>query len=421
MANRKHLIIGSGHGALSALKAIRGINEDDEIKVVTMEDYPPYSPTALPYLLAGRITQSNMWLVHDGFFQKMRSSFTKSKEVVQVTPLRKEVLYRDNDRDTYDTLLIATGSKPVIPPIKGLAEAGFLSLHTIGDCQRLLHHLKDTEEVAILGAGLIGVELAVALRERGHQIKVIEMENNILPLYFDGKVASYIDDVLKGHGIQTFTSKRVTEVRKKKGKTEIALSDGSALESDIFIIAVGVKPRISFLKGSGVNVNEGVVVDRKMKTNIDDIFAVGDVVESYDFLTRQAGLNAIITTAVTQGRVAGINMAGGDGEYQGWISMNVFHFFGHMACSVGLSLKEDQILEEANDDSKTFKKFVFQQDRLVGAMFMNHEIDPGVIRYLIEKRIDLGQYKDMLLEKPREISRWLMIDTERKGSMLVQA
>ena len=130
---KKHLIIGTGSAALSALESLRAINQEDEIKLVTREEMMPYSPTALPFLLSGRLKEADLWLRDDTFFEKLNSSLVLGKEVVEVIPVEKRVLYKDGSHDAYDTLLIASGSQPVVLKIKGIEETGYITFHTFYD------------------------------------------------------------------------------------------------------------------------------------------------------------------------------------------------------------------------------------------------------------------------------------------------
>ena len=177
---------------------------------------------------------------------------------------------------------------------------------------------------------------------------------------------------------------------------------------------------MAFLNGTGIKLNNGIVVDGKMETNIANIYAAGDIAEARGFFDNEFGVSATIPNAVNQGKVAGANMAGEATEYEGWISMNVFNFFGHRACSIGLSAmteEEKEVLVQKDEKQKRVKKLIFQGDRLVGAMFLNVDVDPGVILYLIEKRLDVGQYKQMLFDSTRDVSLWLGLETERKEAL----
>jgi len=204
---KKHLIIGSGPAALSALEEIRSINSEDEIKLVTMEPHPPYSPSVLPYLLAGRTKEADVWLGDESYFRKMNATFAKGKEVVRVIPDRKEVVYSAGDRDGYDTILIATGSKPVKPPLKGLDEAGFLGFHIMDDYRKLLQQLGNKMDLAIYGAGFVAIELAMALLEGRYSVKVI-VRSRVLRGYFDKNVGTVIEDIFRGQGAQVIPAAR---------------------------------------------------------------------------------------------------------------------------------------------------------------------------------------------------------------------
>jgi len=420
---RKYLIIGCGSAGLAALEKIRSLTSEDEVRLVTKENCLPYSPTCLPYLLAGRIKETDMWIGDKEYFQSLKASWLKGKNVIKVLPEEKKVVYDDGTFDRYDALLVASGSEPVKPPIDGLEQSGAMSFHTLGDCYKLRSALAHRKGVTILGAGLVGMELALALCEVGCRVKVVEKEARVLPLYFHERAAAYITDIFLDHGVRIFTNKEVVGVRGRGEKIEVSCTDGDVFATDLLLTCVGVRPRTSFLADSGVRINVGVVVDRRMKTNIEGIYAAGDVAEAPDFFFGQPGINAIIPNAVVQGGIAGANMVGEEEEFKGWISMNVFNFFSNMACSIGLCLAEEedkQILEKEGRQEKSVKRLVFENDKLIGAMFVNEEVDPGVIHYLIENRIELKDHKELLLERTKEASRWLMLEAEKKQAMSLE-
>jgi phenylglyoxylate dehydrogenase epsilon subunit len=170
---------------------------------------------------------------------------------------------------------------------------------------------------------------------------------------------------------------------------------------------------MNYLKGTEILTRRGVLVDKQMRTNLPDIYAAGDVAEGHDFFFGQVGINAIAPTAIQQGKVAGANMAGEETEDRGWIPMNVFRFFGHTTFSIGLSSQSSSQILKQKDKADVYKELVIQENRLVGARFIDAEVDPGIFRYLMEEKVDVGPYKDVLLERPREMSRWLAMQAER--------
>jgi len=415
MQKRKHLIIGCGSAGLSALEQIRRLNSEDEIKIVTMEDFPPYSPTLLPYLLSGRIDEGHLLMREENYFVEMKATLVRGKTITRVLPETKRVVYADGQEEAYDTLLIASGSEAVKPPIKGLNGNTFLGFHTIADCTKLLKQLAGKSDVAVLGAGLVGMEVAIGLVERGCRVTVLEKEPRLLPLYFDQEAEVLIRGIFTAHGIQLLTGREVSEVNRENRRIEINFARGEPVQVDVLITCIGVKARTSFATETGIAVNQGILVDRRMRTNMEDIYAAGDVAETADFFSGKLGMNPTIPSAIEQGEVAGSNMAGVEAEYEGWISTNIFHLFGNTAFSAGISMPDSdnyQVLTEKNERKVQFKRLIYDDDTLVGAMFINIDLDPGVILYLIRNRVGIGSHKQQLFEQPKEISRWLMQEAE---------
>lgn len=421
MSRKRHLILGGGSAGLAALEQIRRQTQEDEVKLVTMEPDPPYSPTSLPYLLAERIKETDLSIHDEEYLRQGNSMLVTGKEVVHVAPEKAQVVYNDGTADNYDTLLIATGSEPASPSIKGLDRVDCLGFHTLTDYRRLVSELKDNPDVVVLGAGLVGMEVASGLLERGCSVRIVEKELGVLPLYFNGPAEKHIREVFLQKGALIFTGKQVSQVKRDKDRIEVIFTDGRSLKGNVLITATGVKARVSFLKDSGIKINQGILVDKQMRTNMPNIYAAGDVAEAMDFFAGEPGLNPILPAAVDQGKVAGANMAGQPTDYEGWISMNTFNFFGHRAFSAGLSMSRDRdydILERNDSAKKQFKRLVFYKDRLVGAVLVNMEVDSGVLVHLMRKRADIGAYKELLFERPRDVSRWLMLELEKKEADL---
>jgi phenylglyoxylate dehydrogenase epsilon subunit len=408
---KKHLIIGAGPAALSALEAIRRSTSQDEVKLVTLEDCLPYSPAALPYLLRKGITEAQLWLRDEAYFRDQRCTLVRGKEVTRLLPEKKEVVYDDGVSESYDTLLIASGAEPVRPAIEGMEEVGTQHFRTLTDCRRLLAELKTKNRVAILGAGLVGMKIAAALLERGCQVSIVEKEQTVLPLYFSEEAEVYIRETFMDHKARFFMGKAVRSVKREGEEITIFLSDGGSLTADILINATGVKSRIPFLSGTGVRTASGILVDKRMGTSIDQIYAAGDVAETPDFFTGEPKISAIIPSAVRQGRVAGANMAGVRAEYEGGIPMTAFDFMGNWAFSIGepmLQQDPGQVLKQKDGQKKKFKKLVFDGDRLIGGMFLNEKVDPGIILHIIRERINLAPHKEALFEGTRPLSDpWL--------------
>ena len=408
---KKHLIIGAGIAALSAARSIRRISESDEIKMVTMEDCLPYSPAVLPYLISKRIDENHITIAGEDVLGLLGSCLERRKKVVHVSTDTKEVFYESGERERFDTLLIASGSEPLEPRIRGLEEVGFVGCHTLADCKAILGTLKEKSRVILYGAGLVSLEIGAALLEAGHEVEIVA-RSRILRKYFDKEAVGIISDIFERRGAKFHNGKEIIEAGREGAGLRIGFTDATSLTGDLLICCLGVVPRTAFLANTDIKVNEGVVVDRAMRTNISDVYAAGDVAESPDYFSNESGINAIAPTAISQGRIAGANMAGETVEDKGWISMNVFKFLGHSAFSVGLpaDVEGAYILREKNPEN--FKELVFRENRLLGARFIDIDVDPGVFRYLIEEAVDVKE-KEMLFERPRQTSLWLMMESEK--------
>jgi phenylglyoxylate dehydrogenase epsilon subunit len=418
---KKHLIIGCGTAALSALKQIRKVSSEDVVKLVTMESHPPYSPMSLPYVVSKRVSRSDIQMVDDDFFKQMDATLLTNRRVLQVDPGNRNVTYDNGEGEGYDRLLIATGSEPIVPPL--LKAAGCFGFHVMDDCLNVIDQLKNKRRVGILGAGLVAMELAVALKERGCQVTVIAPRERILRRYFDTEASRWIIDIFEKNGVRIHLNwGEATSAQKSEGEIRVRFGQDRKLETDMLIAGIGVIPRVSFLRDSGIAINEGIRVDRRMRTNVPTVFAAGDVAEAADFFTGQEGLNPILPNAVHQGRVAGSNMVDKELDYEGWLPMNTFNFFGHLAVSVGKAAPSggEDVLTEKNGSRASYRKIICKGGRLLGAAFIDTDVDVGVFQYLIRKKIDLGKHPDLLLQAPRETGLWLMHEAEKRETLSIE-
>jgi len=417
VAKKRHLIVGSGAAGLSALRQIRSVSGEDEIRVVTLEDSLPYSPTALPYLLYGKIEPPKLWTADRDLFLQLRAELVLGRKLIQVIPEEKVAVFEGGNREEFDTLLIATGSKPLQPSIKGMAPGEALVFHTLRDLQALDRSLEGRKEseVLIYGGGLVAMGVGQALIRRGIRVKVV-VRSRVLRRYFDLEAGTLIDGVFSSQGAEIIVGSEIDRVEKSGNKVNVHMGNGRVITGDLLINALGTTPRISFLERSGIAIDAGILVDQKMRTNKEHIYAAGDVAVAKDFFSHTPGANAILPSAVEQGKIAGSNMAGADLEYEGWISMNVFHFFGKGAYSIGVLEGNNgaEVLKDGGKEKGYYTKLAFREGRLSGAAFVNVDVDPGVILYLIKNRLDIGKYKNHLLQKPGQISRWLMARNERE-------
>ncbi len=412
MAEKRYVIVGDGPAGLNAAEGLRSTNSQSKIFLIGQESTLPYSPTVLPYFVSGKIKEKALFLSDNEYFKHLDIELIRGKGVVSVSPQEGKVFLKDGSFLHYDVLILAQGGSPIVPDIPGLRELNPLVLRTLADAKRLRSKGLKASRAIVLGAGLIGMQTAQSLSEMGLSVQVVELLNQVLPGYFDQRASGIIQKAYESHRVSLYTSTQVERVEFKKGSYILSLKNGKTLNAPLLFVATGVAPNIDFLRGSGIELDKGILVDKKMRTNLPNIFAAGDVVQMDDFWGGGRVNQPILIHAVDQGRMAAASALGEEISCAGNLSMNLFHFFGQIAFSIGLVSPDRRDRFKVHrthvPSKRRYIKFVFDGDCLAGVMAINTILDPGILHQLIRLRIPLGREKKEFLEKPLEMGRRLM-------------
>ncbi len=412
MLHTKYLIIGSSHAGLSALDAVRLQDKKGSLTLVTQELCLPYSPTILPYVLSGQAQPEKVFLRDQQSLDGLSVVFKPGARVVAVDGRCRQVTLQSGEKIEYEKLLLATGAAPKLPPLQGLEAAPHHVLRTLEDALDLRSKLRKEGTAVVLGAGLIGLHAAENLAKGGMKVLVLEALSQVLPGYFDEEASQMIYRAFADNGVKILLKEKVSSVKAAHGETSLSLASGSSLSAGLLVVATGVRPRVEVLKGSGVEVDQGILVDERMRTNMNGIWAAGDVAQARGFFESSKILNATLPNAVEQGRIAGMDMVDDPAlkVFQGAVSLNTYKFFGHRAFSVGIVREEEgcEVERAVVADSFKYQKLIFKEDQLVGASGINCELDPGVMVQLIRRKAYLGDVKARFCASPVEISRVMM-------------
>lgn len=387
---------------MHAIEAIRRFQpEGSEIHLVC--DEPAYARMVLPYYISGDVGEEHVLTADDATLERFKVTPHFGVRAEAVDPDARKVKLSDGTTLEFDTLLIATGSRPVRPPVEGLDLPGVTNLWTLEDARRLIQLTGTGKRVVFLGAGFIGFIVLNALHKRGCDLTVIELQDQILPRMLDREAAELATQWLTARGVKIHCGVEAKRIEQADDGLRVHLSDGSAVPADCVVIATGVRPNVEFLRGSGIELNEGVVVNERLQTNYPYIYAAGDCAEGVDLLGGRA-VHAIQPTAIEHGRVAGANMAGQDVAYDGSLSMNVLDICGLHAASFGRWADEADIVRLSNPSRPVYRKYVFDGDRMVGGIVLgptsdiSHLADIGMIKGLIQTRVSMGPWKLYLRE-----------------------
>jgi NAD(P)H-nitrite reductase large subunit len=397
----KHVILGNGPAGVVAAETLRQVDPVAEIVLVGDEDEPPYSRMAIPYLLVGHIDEAGTHLRKNAaHFESKRIRLAKG-HASAIDAGKKVVKLADGGTLPYDKLLLATGSHPIKPPIPGIELPGVHTCWTLEDARAIARHLAPGNRVLQIGAGFIGCIILQALAERGVKLTVVEMGDRMVPRMMTPLAGNMIKRWVEAKGVQVVTNAKVVKIE-AGSPLKATVSTGAVLDCDLIIASAGVKPNVDFLAGSGVRINQGIVVDNTMRTSVADIYAAGDAVETAEFGTDKPFVNAIQPDAVEQARVAALNMAGRPTRSPGSLAINVLDTMGLISASFGQwgGVPGGHGAESIDERQHRYMSLQFDGDVLVGATTIGTTQHVGVLRGLIQGRIPLGRWRDQLLESP---------------------
>jgi len=394
----KVIVIGNGVAGNTASSTIRRLDAQAEITIISEEIYPEYSPCALPQYIAGELGRQNVFLRNKRDYSRERTKTIFGQKVTGISPEDRRV-FLDTTSLTYDKLIIATGSKPVALPIKGMNLDGVFNLKSLGDADQIFHYTGNT--AVIIGSGPIGVETSVALSKRGRQIYLIEVLNRIMPRVFDETPSSRLRDILEERGVRVLTGEKVISIV-GNGKVEGIVTDKRRIKCDMVILGAGMKPNIELAQQSGVNIGAlgGIAVTQQMMTNLDNIYACGDCVETEDRTTGEHTLSLLWHNARRQGEVAGYNCSGVPKSYLGSENITSLDIFGVHAASFGsieAGVNQHQDIEIVERFlGKNYYRLIIAQSRLIGAQSIGDAQDMGALLCALVRRDDLNEIKQAI-------------------------
>jgi NAD(P)H-nitrite reductase large subunit len=404
-----YLIIGAGPAGVRAAEELRRQDPDGRITLLDGEGEAPYSRMAIPYFLEGKIGEEGTWLHRPlSWYQEQGMEIIRGR-AARVDATAKKVILEDGSSLEWDRLLLATGARPVRPPVEGLGQNHPRIRHcwTLEDARAIAGLAGRGAEVVLMGAGFIGSIILESLVLRGVRLTVVEVEDRMVPRMLDETAGGMLKAWCEKKGVRVLTSTRIERVGEKAdGRLEIALSSGETLPADLLVVAAGVTPNIECLADTGVERRTGVIVNARMETSLPDVWAAGDCAEGCDFSTGDLSTLAIQPVAVEQGVIAARNMAGVRAEYHCALPMNVLATLGLITTSFGrhdgLEIGERAVLHDP--EHWRYIRLEFHEDRLIGAQTAGHVSMVGCLRGLIQGRVPLKGWKDILLREPHRVA-----------------
>ncbi len=411
----KHVIIGAGPAGVVAAEALRRHDPESSIIIVGDEPEPPYSRMAIPYFLVDRVAEEGTYLRKgEGHFEDLGIEVRRARASAVDTAARSVAL-DGGDTLAYDRLLVATGSRPLAPPVPGANLDGVHPCWTLADARAIVARAQPGASVVLMGAGFIGSIILEALAARGVKLTVIELENRMVPRMVNQTMGGMLARWCESKGVAVHTSTRVEAIESDGDGLRVRIDSGDPIAAALVIAATGVAPNIDFLAGSGIETDRGVVVDDHLAATADGVYAAGDVAQGRDFSTGEYSVQAIQPTAADHARVCASNMAGCEQRHQGSVAMNVLDTLGLISTSFGRwdGVDGGDAVERCDPERYRYINLQFADDVLVGASSLGLTEHVGVLRGLIQSRLRLGAWKQRLVDDPTRLMEAYLASTQK--------
>lgn len=392
----KYLIIGASAAGLAAAETLHKIRPIGQITILEKEKTQLYSRILLPYLLSGAVEEENIFLP-----EPAGAKFLKGKEVIGIDSQRREVTVSTGEVFAFDKLLIASGASPVIPQVKGADLPFVFTIRKLSDIQKMKKLVKTGKRAIIAGGGLVSMRIGEALYQLGMNVTFVIRSKRVLSQILDFPASTIVENVLVKKGIEIIKDDKIIQIT----KGEIYLKSGKRRKCALVVFGKGVSPNVGFLTNSGIEIQRGIVVNEHQQTNIEDIYAAGDVVETLDIVYEDKRINALWPVAREQGHIAAMNMTSIPITYDGSVAWNVLKVFGLPILTIGMGREEKP--EVMREQGKEFyRKLVLDNGVLKGLIFIGDLKSGGLYLFLIKRKLDISSFIHPMLKNTFQYSNF---------------
>ena len=345
----KIAVVGGVAAGTSAAAKARRENEEAEIVIFEKDTEISYAGCGLPYYVSGVTTRDQIIINTPGqFAEKYNVKVKVRHEVTEVKPEENRLLYRDPEKKIirtydYDKLILATGAKPVNPPLAGTELQRVVNLRTASDADRIKRLIREEniEKTVIVGGGLIGMEMAESFQKLGLKVTLVEQLPQVLPS-FSEEMAQSVEEHLQKQGVRLILNEGAQRFCGRKRVERVVTENGREISAGLVLVAAGIRPRNELARQAGIELGESgaIRVNERMETSRSDIYAAGDCAESINLITGEPIWMPLGSTANKQGRVAGVSVTGGDADHRGVVKTEITKVFDLTAARTGLSKEE---------------------------------------------------------------------------------
>lgn len=393
-SGKRILIVGGSIAGHTAAQTVRSLDSSACITLLTREKHSFYNRLNLTRLLAKEVERSALFERGPSWYAENQIEVLTQTEVISLDPIQKVALIGEGRELPYDACILAHGSSAAIPPFFREGLPGVCLLRTLEDVDKLAERIKPGSRVAVIGGGVLGLEAAAGVLKRGGSVRVFEFMPQLMPRQLDRTGAALFQEKIRNQRIETHVGVHVKEIVGTKDAEGIALSDGRSFEADTVIVSTGIRPNIDWVKRSGIHCNRGVLVDDRMQTSAENVFAAGDVTEW------RGQVVGLWPNAIEQATVAATNAAGKFSTFEGFLPVTILKCMDIPLVSIG-EIPEDggEVVSKVQIDEAggTYRRLVLRNGIPVGGILLGTAAGMGELRRLVEKGIELEKLGKRLI------------------------
>jgi ferredoxin-nitrate reductase len=398
------IIAGAGAASYRFLCTYRSLNTDDELLVISKEKDPFYNRVLLPEYVNDTLGWKKLQKFREGEFEALNVQLQLENEITEINRSEKFVIDKRGQKHHYDRLILATGSRANVPHDAPVHLPGVFTMRTRGDADKLKRYLQPNGHVLIIGGGLLGLELAVSLREIDVQVSILQLSSRLMERQIDNLAGQLLLDFIEEKNITVYINDQVQSVvaDEAAGKLNSTFRSGKSVRTDAIVYAVGTLPNTEYAQEAGVEMARGIIVNDHLQTNDPNIFAIGEIAE-------HRGMTMGITAAAEKQADVLARFIHGDLQslYDGAVGMNILKLAGLDLCSIGMpdippnseDFEEILFIDKAK---RYYKKCIIKDDRLVGAILIGDKSEFAEFKTLIEDKIELSERRMQLLRSGKK-------------------
>jgi len=378
-------VVGAGIAGLAAVEAIRAVSSDTEVTLISKETHLPYYRLNLTRYLAGEIDEKELEIKPHSWFEQNKVKLLLDAEVSKIKLDKNIIEINNNNRVSFDKLILTVGAHPFMPPFPGAYREGVTNLRTLSDVRSILTSDLTGKKCTCIGGGLLGLETAGALAKRGAEVTLLEGHGWLLPRQLNKRAGQILAGHVQDSGIKLFTKARTREILGDEKVKGILLEDETIIDTDFVLVATGIRPNSYLGRMAGLDVNKGIVVNNMLLTSHPDVFAAGDVAEHHGCVY------GTWAPSQYQGSIAGMNAVGSNIEFGGIPQSNALKVLQVELFSIGKIEPEDGSYDtfEKEGDNKYYR-FVFHDSHLVGGILLGDAKLATKVKKAVENKRDFS-------------------------------